>query len=394
MKAAFPLLCFTLRLAAVEPGAVLDSMDALNFRQPASKGRVELVEGREGKALRFAFDERATSTFAIGRKSADATWDKAAGFSFWVKGDGSPHLGGLQLIWNEDYAVRYDYAFPIDSTEWRKVTVAWRDLVASKPGPNARPLDATSGNAPSKLGPFWFGKWWFWREYPAHSFVIDDIRLEPAIPLDTTDHTPAGAPLARTLAKLKAGQPVSIATMGDSLTDFAHWANKRANWPTMLVAKLQSRFGSEITHINPAIGGSQLPQGLVLLSRWTPRAPDLVTIFYGGNDWEGGTRGPQFVAQMRDAIERVRRATSGKADVLIITTCPGLERWETMSELSAACREAARACHAGLADAERAFHAVASDGRARLFVEDKVHLAAPGHELVADAVFDALVKSN
>jgi lysophospholipase L1-like esterase len=270
-----------------------------------------------------------------------------------------------------------------------------RDQLAIEIQPaNARPLDAISGNAPSKLGPFWFGKWWYWREYPAHSFVIDDIRPEPAIPLDTADHTPVGAPLARTLAKLKAGQPLSIATMGDSLTDFAHWANKRANWPTMLLAKLRSKFGSEITHINPAVGGSQLPQGLVLLPRWTPRAPDLVTILYGYNDWDGGTRGPQFAGQMRDAIECVRRVTGGKSDVLIITTCPALERWETMSELSAVCREAARACNAGLADTEHAFHAVAPVGRVRLFLEDKAHLAAPDHELVAGAVFDAFANDG
>jgi lysophospholipase L1-like esterase len=348
------------------------------------------VDGHEGKALRFTFDAGSTSTFAIGKTHAEAAWDKAAGFSFWVQGDGSQSLGGLQFIWNEDYGLRYDYAFPIDSTEWRKVTVAWRDLVPSKPGPNARPLNAATGNAPSKLGPFWFGKWWYWREYPAHSFAIDDIRLEPAITLDTKDYTPTGPPLARTLAKLKAGQPVTIVTMGDSLTDFAHWANKPANWPTMLLTKLRGKFRSEITHVNPAIGGTQLPQGLVLLPRWTSCAPDLVTILYGYNDWDGGTRGPQFREEMKDAIERVRRATGGKSDVLVITTCPALERWDTMSELSAACREAAKARNAGLAETEAGFHAVAAEKRAQLFVNDKTHLAAPGHELVADAVFRAL----
>ena len=35
------------------------------------------------------------------------------------------------------------------------------------------------GNAPSKISALWVGKWWYWRDYPAHSFAIDDIRLDP-----------------------------------------------------------------------------------------------------------------------------------------------------------------------------------------------------------------------
>src|SRR5262245_21514955 len=224
------LLSFLAVFVHAEQGAVIDSMDALDFRQPPNKGRVEITDGRDGKALRFTFDDGARSIFAIGKRGGGADWDHAAGFSFWVKGDGSQSLGGLEFIWNEDYEARYDFAFPIDSTEWKKITVAWRDLVPGKISPKLRPLDAASGNAPSKLGPIWFGKLWFWKEYPAHSYAIDDIRLEPSIALDQTDYAPAGAPLARTLAKLKAKQPITIVTMGDSLTDLAHWANKRTNW--------------------------------------------------------------------------------------------------------------------------------------------------------------------
>jgi lysophospholipase L1-like esterase len=383
---------FLLALASIahaESGVVIDSMDALNFRQPPSKGRVELTDGHDGKALRFSFDAEARSIFAIGKKGADASWDQAAGISFWVKGDGSQSLGGLQLIWNEDYSLRYDFAFPIDSTEWRKITVAWRDLIPSTSA-KAKPLEAAAGNAPSKLSPFWFGKWWYWREYPASSFTIDDIRLEPTLALDQTDYTPSAAPLARTLAKLKAHQPVTIVTMGDSLTDLKHWANKGTNWPALLRAKLKEQFGVEATFINPAIGGTQLPQGLVLIPRWSAQPPDLVTILYGYNDWDAGARGPQFAERMKDAVERVRRATRGKSDVLIITTCPALERWDTMIELADACREAAQTRHAGLADSYRAFHATPEDRRATLYVNDKVHLAPPGHEVVAAAVLEAI----
>ena len=97
--------------------------------------------------------------------------------------------------------------------------------------------------------------------------------MEPVIPLDTSAYRPAGAPLARTLAKLKAGKPITIVTMGDSLTDFSHWTNHDTNWPTDLKTLLKQKHGSDVTLDNPAMGGTELRQNLVVLPRWTTRTP-------------------------------------------------------------------------------------------------------------------------
>ena len=96
--------------------------------------------------------------------------------------------------------------------------------------------------------------------------------------------------------------------------------------------------------MNPAIGGTQLRQNLILIPRWLARAPepDLVTIFFGGNDWDAGMRGEEFTRACEDAVDRVRRATRGKADVLLITTNPTATRWTETAELAEACRRAAR----------------------------------------------------
>src|SRR5581483_8009588 len=130
-----------------------------------------------------------------------------------------------------------------------------------------------SGNAPSKLSALWFGKWWYWREYPACSFAIDEMRLESRIELDQDLRIPAGAPLERVRAKVKAGKPVTIVTMGDSLTDTRHWANRQVNWPGLLTKKLQERK-VEARIVNPAIGGTELRQNLVLMPRWLAEAPE------------------------------------------------------------------------------------------------------------------------
>ncbi len=278
--------------------------------------------------------------------------------------------------------------------EWQKVTVAWGDLIPVLPGPKARSMGA-DGNRPSKVSALWLGKWWYWGDYPAHTFTIDEIRLEPKVERDAKAYMPDGHPLARVAAKLKAGQPVTVVTVvtvGDSLTDVRHHANRKTNWPTLLAEKLKTEYKSEVTVHNPAIGGTQLRQNLVLVPRWLDEVPepDLVTVWFGGNDWEAGMRGHEFESACADAIDRVRRATKGKADVLLLTTCPSAAAWDTTAPLAEAVRKAAKGRNAGVADVAAAFGAVGKDGREKLFVADRVHLSPDGHALTAETVLKAV----
>jgi lysophospholipase L1-like esterase len=344
--------------------------------------------------VKFSFDEGAKGSFFSSNRRGTPAWDRAAGLSFWVKGDGSDHFGGLELIYDDDYAVRYDFAFPLKGTEWTKVVVPWRDLVPVLPGPKSNLLDPAGENKSSKISAIWFGKWWYWGEYPACSFAADEIRLEDKIDVDTSDYTPEGPPLARVLAKLKAGQPITVATMGDSLTDTHHWANRETNWPALLKEKIESKYKSSAMVVNPAIGGTQLRQNLVLIPAWQAKAaePDLVTICFGGNDWDSGMRGEQFRETCRDAIDRVRRATHGKADVLLLSTVPAASRWGAVEELAEACRQAAADRKAGMADADKTFTAAGEDEKERdgLYVKDRTHLSPAGHALMAKTVLEAI----
>ena len=389
LYAAFILL-FVLGAGRAADDALIDSMDDLHFHPPKEKARAVLV----GKAVRFSFEQGPPGAFCTSNLRGSPAWDRAAGLSFWVKGDGSDHFGGLELIYDDDYAVRYDFAFPLKSTEWTKVAVPWRDLTPVLPGPKSNPLDPKGQNKPSKISGIWFGKWWYWGEYPAHSYAVDELRLEAKIPLDETDYTPDGPSLTRVLAKLKAGKPVTIVTMGDSLTDTRHWANREVNWPSLLKKRLEDKYKSPVTIVNPAIGGTQLRQNLVLIPRWLAKAPepDLVTLCFGSNDWDAGMRGEQFRESYRDAADTVRRATKGKADVLIVTTVPAAGRWGAVAELAEACRQAAHDRDAGLADADRAFTAAGKDEkeRAKFYVKDSTHLAPPGDELMARTIEEAI----
>ena len=248
------------------------------------------------------------------------------------------------------------------------------------------------GNAPSRLSALFVGKWWYWALYPAISFDVDEIRLERKIDRDTTDYRPEGPPLARVLQKLKAGKPVTIVTMGDSLTDKHHWANREVCWIDLLRDGLKSKYKSAVTIVNPAIGGTQLRQNVILIPRWLSVAPepDLVTICFGFNDWDSGMRGDEFRRACADAVDRVRRATRGKADVLVMTTNPAAARWGVVEELAQACRMAAADRRAGLADTDRAFVAAGGKNPDPLFAHDRVHLSRAGHEIVAATVIKAI----
>lgn len=387
------LLCHAASAAPAEDKTLLDSMDQVSFTAPAQKAHVEQVSGRNGGALKFSFDNDCQGVFIQGRHPGSPEWDHAAGFSFWVKGDGSDHLGGIEFIWNGDYSQRYGYAFPINSVGWRKVVVPWRDLIPETSG-IAQSVDPKGDHPPSKLGPLVFGKWWYWKDYAAHSYTVDDIRLEPTIAPDAREYRPLGAPLARVQAKIRAGKPITMVTMGDSLTDFSHWTNRTTNWPTLLTAQITQKHGSPVTLVNPAMGGTELRQNLIVLPRWTggtPR-PDLVTIFFGFNDYSAGMRQERFTTAQEDAIDRVRRATGGRADVLILTPCSTLtlNNGEALGELAQACRLAARSRNAGLCDIYSVFQTVPLAERPALHAPDGVHLSLVGQRLVAQAVMKAL----
>lgn len=364
-----------------------------NARVPA--GTVEVIDGQLGKAAKFSFVESAGPQFFTASVNPKENWDQYEGFSFWVKGDGSKSCGGLEFIDRDNYGLRYGYCFPIQSTEWVKITVPWSDLIPELAGPL---VDPQGGYAPSKFRNVWVGKWFYWREYPACSFAIERMTLEKKIDRDTSDYTPKQPGLAEVLAKLKAKKPITLVTMGDSLSDKRHWANREKLWSELLVKELKDAYGSEVTLVNPAIGGTTLSQNVVLVPRWLQDAPspDLVVIWFGGNDWESGVRGPLFEQYLRAAVDRVRRMTKGQADVLVMSTCPNFKNWETMNELGQAALSVAKERNAGFADAAGAFHKAGSREEAvkrQYWAWDNVHLGAGGHELIAETVLRA-IQSN
>src|SRR4051812_3131207 len=71
---------------------VIAAMDVLRFQAPPQKGRQELAEGKVGRAVRFHFEKDSRGTFFTSNIRGTPEWDRADGFSFWVKGEGEDGL--------------------------------------------------------------------------------------------------------------------------------------------------------------------------------------------------------------------------------------------------------------------------------------------------------------
>ena len=275
--------------------------------------------------------------------------------------------------------------FPLDSKEWKKITVPWRNLIPTIAG---KPVDPVSGYKPSSFRNFWVGKGYYWCPNPALNFALSKISLEATIPQDTTNYTPDKPGIGRLLAKLKEGKPVTIVTMGDSLTDPKHWANKEKIWNTELVKKLEATYKSKITLVNCALGGTTLSQNIIQMPAWlkgTPH-PDLVTICFGFNDWGAGVRKDRMKQYYNLAVDRVRQMTEGSADILIMSTVPAFASWDTFNELCQAEYEVAKDRKTGFADIANAFHKVGTADEAQkkqLWVSDNTHMGSAGHDLIA-----------
>lgn len=134
------------------------------------------------------------------------------------------------------------------------------------------------------------------------------------ISIAMAQETPPAAPsLARFLAKLDAGQQVTVVALGDSNTEQTFHTRGALNWVGLLQCALFDKYGANrVLMINAACSGEGAAGGLARLDRNVLRfEPDLVIVCY----WDGD------MTPLREIVQRVR--ASG-AEVLLRTPNPVL----------------------------------------------------------------------
>ncbi|WP_237729316.1 sulfatase-like hydrolase/transferase [Schlesneria paludicola] len=137
--------------------------------------------------------------------------------------------------------------------------------------------------------------------------------------------------LPKTIARLKAKQPLKIAVSGDSIS-FGLNASGLVGappfmpmYPDLVAAQLRASYGGDITLVNRAIGGWGVPNGIADLDALLAVQPDLVIIAYGMNDV--GRRNPDgYQAGIRDMLTRIKAARPD-AEVILVATMVGNDQW-------------------------------------------------------------------
>lgn len=153
--------------------------------------------------------------------------------------------------------------------------------------------------------------------------------------------------LPKTLAKLKAGLPLTLGISGDSISTgldasgttktFPH----QPGYPDLVAAQLEVSHGTPIKLKNRAVGGWSVANGVAELDKLLAEKPDLVIVAYGMNDV--GRRDPDwFFNQTKTILDRIRTANP-EIEVILVSPMLGNKEWvHTPREMFAKYRDELR----------------------------------------------------
>jgi lysophospholipase L1-like esterase len=128
--------------------------------------------------------------------------------------------------------------------------------------------------------------------------------------------------LTRTIAKLRAKQPVTLVAFGDSNTEVTFHTRGRMNWCGLLAEAIFEEYGHGLcTFINSGKCGSSFAEGLTRIDRDVIRhKPDAVILAFGMNDSGAGV---EHLPAFRDAaMQTISRLRAVDAQILIRTSNP------------------------------------------------------------------------
>ncbi len=328
-----------------------------------------------------------------------AAWEKSAGLSFWVKGDGSDLYGCLAVgpagtkSWEHNFgnSSSYVHYFPLKNVAWHKVTVAWRDFV---PEEDYSAIGTPGGMSPDQIRVIRLGSRWAIHhssaKIPRHEYSIGAIHFEKTI--STLNSKAELAPFAGVVAKLKKKQPVRIFCLGDSITA-GQGVQAGERYADRLQAKLRTMFGYDaIVVACRGVGAARITDARAWVDRdFDGVDADLITIMYGTNDSVIYT--PAFFAQtLNDYLDRIAVVTHGKTAVLLLATIPGgQDRYRTADPLAQAIRDVATQRGLPCCDLQKAYYDL-GEAKARAMLPT-VHPTAEGHELMATTMADFIQRS-
>lgn len=137
--------------------------------------------------------------------------------------------------------------------------------------------------------------------------------------------------LPKTLARLKAGEPLTLGISGDSISTgldasgLFQTAPYQPGYPDLVAAQLQATFKSEVALHNRAVSGWSIANGLSDLDKLLADKPQLIIVAYGMNDV--GRRDPKwFSDRTREFVQRVK-AADPDIELILVSPMLGNSEW-------------------------------------------------------------------
>lgn len=137
--------------------------------------------------------------------------------------------------------------------------------------------------------------------------------------------------LPKTLARLKARQPLTIGISGDSISTgldasaLTGAPPKQPGYPDLVAAQLEATYRSPVALANRAVAGWSVSHGVADRDKLLAERPHLVIVAYGMNDV--GRRDPAwFASQTRDLVERIKKADP-EIEFILVAPMLGNSEW-------------------------------------------------------------------
>ncbi len=214
------------------------------------------------------------------------------------------------------------------------------------------------------------------------------VSVHGALATDLPPYDPDWKPsrdLTRVFAKLRAGEPITVASIGGSVTVVTH----QGSWASMATDWLREQFpDNDITHVDGALGGRGPGSSIWRFKEaLLPAKPDLFFIEYAVNAY----RTPEENYKALDAMVLQMLRTEDPPDIVFVYV--GNEQWQP-SEGWESEKVQPVGRHYGfpevLARAHLQSKLAAGDVKWEDVARDNIHPNAKGHAIYAEAVIDLL----
>ncbi len=162
----------------------------------------------------------------------------------------------------------------------------------------------------------------------SYAFDVDQWKLAKTM-------QPTGT-LPNTTAKLKAGDPINLVFMGDSITtgcDASGKYNVAPNAPgyaDLLTDAMSKQFSCKVDAQNLAVGGKTSDWGLEQTEKINAQTPDLVVLAFGMNDASHQTSALKFQGNISQMIASIKSQCPA-CEFILVATMTANAQWEHAS---------------------------------------------------------------